>query len=124
MPVVIAVAAGGALGSVLRYALSSWVTHGTRFGGTGTMAVNIIGAFGLGLLLGLIESRFSTIPRPLAAGLGVGVLGGFTTFSSFMSDIVEHAQAERVFVAVGMLVLTVLLGLLAMVAGLAAGRAA
>lgn len=122
MPVVVAVAAGGALGSVLRYALSSWVTHTTGFGGTGTMAVNLIGAFGFGLLLGLVETRF--IPRPLGAGLGIGVFGGFTTFSSFMWDVVEHAEAERWFVAVAMLAATVVLGLIAMAAGLALGRAA
>ena len=124
MPTVIAIAAGGALGSVLRYALASWVTQGTRFGGTGTMAVNLIGAFGLGLLLGLIESRFTSIPRPLAAGIGVGVFGGFTTFSSFMWDVVEHAEAGRWFVAVVMIAATVILGLIAMVGGLALGRAA
>ncbi len=123
MPVVIAVAAGGALGSMLRYALASWVTHATRFGGTGTMAVNMLGAFGLGLLLGLIESRFTTIPRPLAAGLGVGLFGGFTTFSSFMWDVVEHAEAGRWFPAVAMLLASVLLGLMAMFAGLTLGRA-
>ncbi|MEI6137279.1 MAG: CrcB family protein [Chloroflexota bacterium] len=124
MAVVIAVAAGGALGSVLRYLLSIWVTQALRFGGTGTMAVNLIGAFGLGLLLGLIESRFSSIPRPLAVGISAGVFGGFTTFSSFMWDVVDHAESGRWFVAVAMLLATVVLGLLAMAAGLAAGRAA
>ena len=124
MPVVVAVAVGGAAGSVLRYALASWVTHATRFGGAGTLAVNIIGAFALGLLLGLIESRFQNIPRPLASGLGIGVLGGFTTFSSFMWDTVEHAEAGRWFVAGALLTVTLVLGLGAMVAGLAVGRAA
>ncbi|MFA7248830.1 MAG: CrcB family protein [Dehalococcoidia bacterium] len=124
MPVVIAIASGGAFGSLLRYWLSTWVTQETRFGGTGTMAVNLIGAFGLGLFLGVIQSRFTAIPRPVAAGIGVGVFGGFTTFSSFMWDVVEHVEAGRVFAAAGMVLLTVVLGLAAMIAGLAAGRAA
>lgn len=124
MPVAIAVAVGGAAGSLLRYALSSWVTHATRFGGSGTFAVNIAGAFLFGLLLGLIESRFQAIPRPLASGLGIGVLGGFTTFSAFMWDSVEHAESGRWFAAAALLTATVVLGLGAMVAGLAVGRAA
>lgn len=124
MPVVIAVATGGALGSVFRYLLSTWVTHGLRPGGTGTLAVNLIGAFGLGLLLGLIESRFQGIPRTVASGIGIGVFGGFTTFSSFMWDVVEHAEAGRWSLAMALLVGTVVLGLVAMVAGLALGRSA
>ena len=124
MPVVIAVAAGGALGSVLRYGLSTWVTQGLRVGGTGTLAVNLIGAFGLGLLLGLIESRFHGIPRPVASGIGIGVFGGFTTFSSFMWDVVEHAEGGRWFLAIALLTVTVVLGVLAMLGGLTLGRAA
>ena len=124
MPVVVAVALGGAFGSVLRYALSSWITQATGLGGTGTVAVNLIGAFGLGLLLGLMESRFPAIPRALSAGIGVGVFGGFTTFSSFMWDVVEHAEADRWLVAVAMLAMTLVLGVIAMVGGLALGRAA
>jgi len=124
MQVIVAVAAGGALGSVLRYVLSTWVTQATRDGGTGTLAVNIIGAFGLGLLLGLIEARFQHIPRPLASAIGIGFFGGFTTFSSFMWDVVEHADGDRWLVAAAMVVASVLLGLGAMVAGLHLGRAA
>ncbi len=124
MAVVIAVAAGGALGSVLRYLLATWVTETTRLGGAGTMAVNVIGAFGLVLLLGIIESRYPSMPRPVALGISAGVFGGFTTFSSFMWDVVDHAEGDRWPVALAMLLGTVVLGLLAMVAGLAAGRAA
>jgi CrcB protein len=123
MSVVIAIATGGALGSVLRYALSTWITQSLRVGGTGTLLVNLIGAFGLGLLLGLIESRLTWIPRPVAAGLGIGVFGGFTTFSSFMWDVVEHAEAGRWLLAIALLAGTVVLGLIAMVGGLALGRA-
>ena len=124
MQVAVAIALGGAFGSVLRYALSSWVTQAMRLGGSGTLVVNLIGAFGLGLLLGLIESRFASLPRPIAVGLGAGVFGGFTTFSSFMWEVVDHAEAGRWFVAFAMLIASVALGLIAMVAGLAAGRAA
>ena len=124
MSVVLAVAAGGAAGSVLRYALSTWLTHATRIGGSGTLAVNLVGAFGLGLLLGLIESRFHAIPRTLAAGMGIGIFGGFTTFSSFMWDAVEHAESGRWYAAAFLVATTVVAGLAAMIAGLALGRAA
>lgn len=124
MAVVVAIAVGGAFGSLLRFWMATWVTQATRLGGTGTMAVNLVGAFGLGLLLGLIQSRFPNTPRPIGAGIGIGVFGGFTTFSSFMWDVVEHAEAGRTFVAAAMLLLTVVLGLAAMVAGVTLGRAA
>ena len=124
MQVAIAVALGGAFGSVVRYALSAWVAQATRLNGSGTLVVNVTGAFGLGLLLGLIESRFPSMPRPMAVGIGAGVFGGFTTFSSFMWDVVEHAEAGRWPVAFAILITSVVLGLGAMVAGLAVGRTA
>ena len=71
-----------------------------------------------------MRSTLASMPRPVALGISVGVFGGFTTFSSFMWDVVEHAESDRWPAAVAMLLGTIVLGLLAMVAGLAAGRAA
>ncbi|MSQ31158.1 MAG: fluoride efflux transporter CrcB, partial [Dehalococcoidia bacterium] len=95
-----------------------------RLGGSGTLAVNVIGAFGLGVLLGLIEARYPSMPRAVSVGIASGVFGGFTTFSSYMADVVAHAEAGRIAVAASLLAATAILGMLAMVAGLAAGRAA
>lgn len=124
MAVVFAVAAGGAAGSLLRYGLALWITHVARLGGSGTFVVNLIGTFGLGVFFGLIESRYPSVPAAVRIGVAAGVFGGFTTFSSYMADVVTHAEAGRLAVAVGLLAATTILGLLAMVAGLAAGRAA
>lgn len=80
---VMAVAAGGAFGSVLRYLLSLAV-HGVLGRGFpwGTLAVNVLGCFAMGVLFVLFLDRFenNTVMR---AGILIGVLGGFTTFSSF-----------------------------------------
>jgi fluoride exporter len=80
---VMAIAAGGALGSVLRYGLSTWVhTLAGRGFPYGTLAVNVLGCLVMGVLFVLLVERMgeSAVWR---AGLLIGVLGGFTTFSTF-----------------------------------------
>lgn len=80
---VIAIAVGGALGSVMRYGLSTWV-HALAGRGFpyGTLAVNVFGCLAMGFLFVLLVERMgeSAVWR---AGLLIGVLGGFTTFSTF-----------------------------------------
>lgn len=122
MQVVLAVAAGGALGAVSRYALSSGVTNLLDLRGSGTFVANILGAFLLGTIVGLTEERWD-LSDPVRTGITVGVLGGFTTFSTYMHDVVYHAEDERWLTSIAVLALTIALGLVAMVAGLAAGRA-
>ena len=83
MSQVIAIAVGGAFGSVLRYGLSTWVhTLVGRGFPYGTLAVNVLGCLAMGVLFVLLVERMgaSAVWR---AGLLIGVLGGFTTFSSF-----------------------------------------
>ena len=83
MSQVIAIAIGGAFGSVLRYGLSTWVhTLVGRGFPYGTLAVNVLGCLAMGVLFVLLVERMgaSAVWR---AGLLIGVLGGFTTFSSF-----------------------------------------
>ena len=84
---VIYVAMGGAFGSVLRYLLSTWtqtISRSIDFP-YGTLAVNLIGCFVIGFLSYLAESRgaFTVESRAL---IFVGILGGFTTFSSFGNE--------------------------------------
>ncbi len=81
------VALGGALGSASRYLLGTWVQSASRsidfpFG---TLTVNLIGCFVVGLLSQLAESRGVFTPETRGLVL-IGVLGGFTTFSSFGND--------------------------------------
>jgi CrcB protein len=80
---VLAIAAGGAVGSVLRYWMSAWV-HSVAGRGFpyGTLAVNVLGCLLMGFLFALLVERLST-DSAVRAGILIGVLGGFTTFSSF-----------------------------------------
>ncbi len=77
------VALGGAFGSVARYALSTFVLRasGTLFP-LGTFAVNLLGCLVFGVIAGTAEQRVALTPASRAFLL-VGVLGGFTTFSSY-----------------------------------------
>lgn len=82
-----AVAVGGALGSVARYLTMVQVGRilGTGYP-FGTLAVNILGGFVLGVLVEAMALRWS-VSQELRALLTVGVMGGFTTFSTFSMDI-------------------------------------
>jgi len=81
--VVLAVAAGGAIGAVLRYLLSGWVqgVGGARFP-WGTLAVNVAGSFVLGLLMAGLLGHAVT-GGTTRTFWTIGVLGAFTTFSTF-----------------------------------------
>jgi CrcB protein len=124
MPIPLAIALGGALGSWLRYVIATEATQRAGVIGAGTFAVNIVGAFALGLILGLIESRFPETPRWVGSGLSIGVLGGFTTFSSYTIDAVRQVEDGQWALAVAYVVGTVAIGLLAAIGGLALGRSA
>lgn len=74
---------GGGIGAVARYALQGLVYRFLPASFPyGTVAVNIVGSFLIGLLMSAFEDRFLVSPE-LRIFLTVGVLGGFTTFSSF-----------------------------------------
>jgi len=98
MSQVIAIAVGGALGSVMRYGLSTWVhTFVGRGFPYGTLAVNVLGCLAMGILFVLLVERMgeSALWR---AGLLIGVLGGFTTFSTFSIEtfnLIEQGAMAR-----------------------------
>ncbi len=80
---VVAIALGAAIGANLRYGLSTWAVQ--RLGATwpyGTFLVNILGCLAIGILLTLAATRLS-LSEPLRLFLVTGLLGGFTTFSTF-----------------------------------------
>lgn len=96
----LAVAAGGAAGSLGRYIFVSQA--GRLFGAGfpwGTLGVNIIGSLLMGILSGLISARAS-FPLEMQLFLGVGVLGGFTTFSAFSLDIITLYERGQLALAV------------------------
>lgn len=116
------VCTGGALGSGARYLVSTWAARalGADFP-RGTLIVNVSGSFLLALLMGLAGPREAISPEARLF-LGAGVLGGFTTYSSFNYETL--ALLERgAFHAVANVALTLLGCLGAGVAGLMAARA-
>ena len=115
------IAAGGALGALLRYGVGVLVAD--RLGPTvlGTFIVNISGALVLGLFLGLTEGRW--IAPPLARpAIAIGFLGAYTTFSTLMFESVDLAESGSLFTAFVNIAGSSAAGLLAVYAGLVAGR--
>jgi fluoride exporter len=111
------VAVGGVLGVLARYGLSRLTLHHESLVWT-TVAINVAGSFLLGLL-----AAGSWFSRDLREGLGVGLLGGFTTFSTFSVQVVLEADAGRPGRALAYIALSVVGGIAAAAAGHALGRA-
>lgn len=112
------VAFGGAVGSVARYLVSGGINE--RFHPWGTILVNILGSFLLGVLLG----RWGmAVDSPGRMGLTVGLLGGFTTFSAFTLDTVRLWENGQTSIAIVTVLASVILGLLGAVLGVLIGRA-
>lgn len=117
-----AVAIGGAAGSVARYVLMTAVGQwlGTQFP-YGTLTVNAIGCFTMGVLAELAVLVWSPSPE-LRALLMVGVLGGFTTFSSFTLDVGLLVQRDALPAAAGYVLASMVLTIAGFFAGLAVVR--
>ncbi len=87
MKMLLAVAVGGAIGAVARYKTIGWVSHVAGHGFPwGTLTVNVVGSFLMGALIEAAALKQFMTPE-LRALLAVGVLGAFTTFSSFALDV-------------------------------------
>ena len=117
------VAAGGAIGASLRYLGVAWVARLTGAGFVGTMAVNVAGAFAMGVLAVILIERLPGEVGRLALFLITGVLGGFTTFSAFSLDALYLIERERYGMAAGYILGSVLLSILALFLGLKLARA-
>jgi fluoride exporter len=116
------VAAGGALGAVLRALVGAGV--GRLLGGGfpyATMTVNVAGSLTMGLLVGGFALYFSPSPE-LRAFLTVGFLGGFTTFSSFSLDVATLVERQQAGLALLYIALSVGVSLMAIFAGLRLAR--
>ena len=114
---------GGAVGSMARHALTSCMTDPTRRGFPyGTLCVNLIGSFLLGMLahLALTTGRMSPA---LHAGLTAGVLGGFTTYSAFNQETLTRIEQGAWSLAAINVAATLCGCLCAGLAGQALGRA-
>lgn len=99
--------AGGGLGAVTRYWLTGFVHD--RIGGDfpfGTLSVNVVGCLFIGLLMYLLEDRFLVYPS-LRVFLTIGILGGFTTFSSFSFETVAMLRDGQILYAATNIIVSV-----------------
>lgn len=117
------VALGGAVGSVFRYLVG---LGAIRLAGPGfpwgTLTVNLVGSFAIGLLTEAIVRRMGASPE-MRLLLITGVLGGFTTFSAFSLDAVALFERGEVMSSAVYVAVSVGFSIAAVFAGLALGRA-
>jgi CrcB protein len=120
---IVLIAIGGAVGSVLRYGVDTTVS---RWAGAafpfGTFVVNATGSFVLGVLFALAIER-SLLPPEVRPALMVGLLGAYTTFSTWMLESWRLVEDGAYLGALANLAGSVAVGLVAIVLGLAVGRA-
>ena len=111
------VAAGGALGSLLRYGTSLALHHHRTLWPWGTLTVNLGGCLAIGVLMGLYQERLA-LSEPARMFLVVGLLGGFTTFSAFGYEAVELVRRGAAAIALAYAAASVAGGLGAAAVGL------
>ncbi|SKA33416.1 fluoride efflux transporter CrcB [Consotaella salsifontis] len=116
------VALGGGIGACLRHLLNMGALRalGSNFP-YGTMAANVIGSFAMGVLVELLARRFSA-PAEVRLFLTTGLLGGFTTFSTFSLDSIALYERGAMGLAALYVVSSVGIGLAALFAGLGLAR--
>ncbi len=120
------VAVGGGLGSVARYLVSATLNRPSTEADAGfpwgTLAVNLVGSLLIGVVMGLMASRWAEREN-LRLALAVGVLGGFTTLSSFSWETFAMLQAQQFARAAAYVGATMVLGIAAAAGGWLAARA-
>lgn len=123
------VAVGGGVGAVLRYQLGRAVTHlagpQTAFPWA-TLAINVAGSLAMGVLLGWLarSSLAAQTNETLRLALGVGLLGGFTTFSAFSAEMVTLVHRGFLLQALGYGSASVIAGMAAFLIGLVGAQSA
>lgn len=121
MTKIILLVTGGAVGTLARYGLSG-LTH-TIFGGTfpyGTLAVNLAGSFLIGLLWGFVE--VGNINSSMRTFIFIGILGGFTTFSSYALETLNLVRDGESKMALANIMATNILGLILVFLGFIAAK--
>jgi fluoride exporter len=93
----LAVGVGGVIGALLRYFISMWFLNMGYYSFTGTIFVNLIGCFILGYFHGIV--RVYELPGWLVTGVGTGIIGAFTTFSTFSMEVIQYLYQGFIFLA-------------------------
>lgn len=124
LPPVLLVALGGGAGAALRYLLAVWAVNTFPPGfAWGTLIINILGSFLLGVLMARLGSGGPSVENEAVRLLfGVGLLGGFTTFSTFSVEMVAMVSRGEILVAMAYAVSSVAGGIVAALLGVAIGR--
>ena len=122
------VALGGAIGAVLRYNLGRWMTAWLGAPAIGvfpwaTLAANTVGSLAMGLLAGLLmRGAGGNFTEPLRLIVGIGLLGGFTTFSAFSLETWLMVERGQLTFALLYVLLSVSLSISALAFGLTVTR--
>ena len=106
------VGAGGFVGAVLRYGVQVAAVGRTGLFPLGTLVVNVVGCFGLGLLAAWLDERPDLSPE-LRLALGTGLFGALTTFSTFGVETLDLWRAGEARLALASIFLNLTLGLTA-----------
>ena len=117
MKIILAIGTGSFIGGILRYLLSQFIQ--TKFVSTfpfGTLGVNIIGCFLIGLVFGLADR--GNLTQEWRLFLATGLIGGFTTFSAFSIETVGLLRDGQLWYATAYIVASVIIGLLATFIGI------
>ncbi len=116
---------GGGFGAVARYVLGAFMLQRMGPGFPyGTLLINVLGCFAIGIVSQLSITRALGVTPSVRIFLAVGVLGGFTTFSSFAYEAVTIASERAAGVALLYVALSVVLGMAAAFLGIAIARLA
>ncbi|MFC1579895.1 fluoride efflux transporter CrcB [Thermodesulfobacteriota bacterium] len=118
MQKILLVGVGGFFGAVLRYLISGYVQNLSQSISFpyGTFAVNIIGCFFIGVLSHLVESQ-AGVSAEMRLLLMVGLLGSFTTYSTFSSETINLLQDQELFLALMNIGTHLIVGLAAVLLG-------
>lgn len=117
MSSILAIAVGGGIGSVARhYAASAMITLFGEAFPYGTLFVNVLGSFIMGVLIETMALRWQVTPE-MRAFLVTGFLGGFTTFSTFSLDVFRLAETGQAVLAALYIALSVFISILAIFGG-------
>jgi len=94
---ILTVFVGGGIGAVLRYVFSLAITKMFYVSFLGTLCVNIVGCFFIGFISGFFLQKYGVVNSTLKIFLTVGILGGFTTFSSFGLETFELLKMLNIY---------------------------
>jgi len=116
VPVLAAISAGGVIGALARYGIAAAWPHADGAFPWSTLVINVTGCLLIGMLM-VIVTKVAPERRLLRPFAGVGVLGGYTTFSTYIVDIYRAAGAGAPWVALAYLGLTLVGAITAVAAG-------